>query len=168
MLNREGITLRPFEDSDTDFIHYVFSSVRRDMLAGTGATGKQLDQLVREQSRLQLAHYQKFYADGDHSIVEFDGRKVGRIYIHRQDHDIRLMDVSLLPEFRNKGIGSMLIQELIDEADRNDVMVSLHVEPYNPARRLYVRLGFEKKDDVQAYDYMERQPKSSHAPQQTD
>ncbi|MFT4558000.1 MAG: ribosomal protein S18 acetylase RimI-like enzyme [Planctomycetaceae bacterium] len=161
MPDRADIIFRPFEASDSDFVHYVFSSVRRDMLAGTGATGKKLDQLVREQSQLQLAHYQKFYNDAEHDIIELKGRKIGRIYVHRQEHEIRLMDISLLPEYRNKGIGSMLIQELLDEADQNGKKVSLHVESYNPARRLYVRLGFEKSEDGQVYDQMERKPVSA-------
>lgn len=137
------------------------------MLAGTGATGKQLDQLVREQSQLQLAHYQKFYKGAEHDIIELIGRKIGRIYVHRQEFDIRLMDISLLPEYRSKGIGSMLLQELLDEADQKGARVSLHVESYNPAKRLYSRLGFETIEKGEAYDQMERKPVSTEEPQPT-
>ena len=43
---------------------------------------------------------------------------------------------------RGEGIGKMLMQKAIDLADGN---IALHVEPDNPARYLYEKVGFSSK-----------------------
>jgi ribosomal-protein-alanine N-acetyltransferase len=43
---------------------------------------------------------------------------------------------------RGKGIGKMLMQKTIDEAEGS---IALHVEPENPARFLYEKVGFSSK-----------------------
>ena len=43
---------------------------------------------------------------------------------------------------RGKGIGKMLMQKAIDLAEGN---IALHVEPDNPARFLYEKVGFSSK-----------------------
>ncbi len=43
---------------------------------------------------------------------------------------------------RGQGIGAQLMNEALAGVDG---AVALHVEPHNPARRLYERLGFENK-----------------------
>ena len=43
---------------------------------------------------------------------------------------------------RGKGVGKALMESVISETTGN---IALHVEPDNPARRLYVRLGFSSK-----------------------
>ncbi len=45
-------------------------------------------------------------------------------------------------ERRGKGIGKQLMQEAIHQAEGN---IALHVEPDNPARYLYEKLGFTSK-----------------------
>ena len=52
------------------------------------------------------------------------------------------MDIALLPEYRGAGIGTWIMRNLLDEAPGAQKPVTLHVEPYNRAVRLYQRLGF--------------------------
>ena len=47
-----------------------------------------------------------------------------------------------MPDYRGRGIGTWIMRHLLDEAARFKKPVTLHVEPYNPAVRLYQRLGF--------------------------
>jgi ribosomal protein S18 acetylase RimI-like enzyme len=63
--------------------------------------------------------------------------------VHRGPRDIRIMDITLAPAFRGRGIGSGLLRSLISEVEGSRRTVSIHVEINNPARRLYERLGFE-------------------------
>jgi ribosomal protein S18 acetylase RimI-like enzyme len=49
----------------------------------------------------------------------------------------------LLPDYRNKGIGSLLVAQLLEGVDA----ASLSCDPANPARRLYIRLGFAPLED---------------------
>ena len=72
-----------------------------------------------------------------------DGRAIGRLYRARVGTDeVRLLDIALLPEWRGRGIGSMLLGEMLATANASGDMVSLHVEVWNPVVHLYERLGF--------------------------
>lgn len=53
-----------------------------------------------------------------------------------------LLFIAVDPALRNHGIGGQLIERMLTECDG---AVKLHVEPDNPARRLYERSGFENK-----------------------
>ena len=67
--------------------------------------------------------------------------------MHRQLNEIRIMDIALLPDWRNAGIGSRLLRSILAEADSAGAAVTLHVERWNPAKRLYDRLGFVDVSD---------------------
>ncbi|MDD2289521.1 MAG: GNAT family N-acetyltransferase [Bacteroidales bacterium] len=45
-------------------------------------------------------------------------------------------------DFRGQGVGKKMMQLAIDTAPGN---IALHVEPHNPAKRLYEKLGFTNK-----------------------
>jgi ribosomal protein S18 acetylase RimI-like enzyme len=62
-----------------------------------------------------------------------------------------LIDIALLPQYRNQGIGSTLLRELLADAARAGCAVSLKVENTNPAARLYERLGFQTVDEDGMY-----------------
>jgi len=65
------------------------------------------------------------------------------------------MDIALLPAHRNIGIGTKLIRELQEEARGAGKTLSIHVEQFNPALRLYERLGFKKVREFGLYYLME-------------
>jgi ribosomal protein S18 acetylase RimI-like enzyme len=69
-------------------------------------------------------------------------------------HEIRLVDIILVPMLTGQGIGSAIIRVLLDEAARTGRYVGLHVESYNPARRLYQRLGFVDRKPQGPYMFM--------------
>ena len=58
------------------------------------------------------------------------------------------MDIALLPEYRNKGIGTAILRDLMDKARQEDLPLVLRVEFFNPAIRLYQRFGFVKTREV--------------------
>ena len=72
------------------------------------------------------------------------GGPAGRIYLFCTGTDIRIIDISLLPERRGGGLGTALLTAVITEATASGHSVSIHVEHFNPARRLYERLGFRE------------------------
>ena len=57
------------------------------------------------------------------------------------------MDIALLPEYCNRGIGTTLLRGLQTEAAAAGRLLRIHVERFNPALRLYARLGFRQIDD---------------------
>jgi len=83
----------------------------------------------------------------------------GRLYVHPRPDEIRIMDIALLPEFRGQGIGTFLLKQILAEGKEQRKAVTIHVEVFNPAMRLYERLGFKKKmSSSPVYDLMEWTP----------
>lgn len=91
-------------------------------------------------------------------MIAVDGVPAGRLYVHRGDAEIRIVDIALLPEHRGGGIGTALLEELLAEADTSGKSVTIHVERQNRALRFYERLGFSVAEDKGVYLFLERQP----------
>jgi ribosomal protein S18 acetylase RimI-like enzyme len=149
-----GLSFRPIAAADLPFLARVYASTRADELAGTPLTGAQKAAFLETQFRLQHAHYQKYYPDADWLVTMFGGEDVGRLYIERWPSQHRIIDIALLPEHRGKGFGEALLRDLLDEAAAAGKDVSIHVEKFNPAMRLYRRLGFTAEEDKGVYDLM--------------
>ncbi|HVX29235.1 MAG TPA: GNAT family N-acetyltransferase, partial [Nitrolancea sp.] len=84
-----------------------------------------------------------------------DGVPAGRLYVARWANEIRIVDIALVPRFRNRGIGTQLIGEVLAEGRESGKPVTIHVETFNPALRLYQRLGFRAKEDKGVYLLLE-------------
>lgn len=94
-------------------------------------------------------------------VATENGRQIGAAWIRKwydSEHGygyvnatIPEISISLLPEYRGKGIGTRLLELILHEVSKTYEAVSLSVASYNPAIRLYERYGFhilgEIKDD---------------------
>ena len=127
-------------------------------MALTGWPAEQQEAFLRQQFQFQTLHYRRYYTSATFEIILQDERPIGRIYVHRGAEDIRLMDVALLPEYRGAGVGTWVMRNLLDEAAHSQKPVTLHVEPYNPAARLYQRLGFRVVEQRGMNLFMEWRP----------
>jgi ribosomal protein S18 acetylase RimI-like enzyme len=91
----------------------------------------------------------------------FDDRQVGRLYVARLDHEIRIVDITVLPAEQHAGIGTYLIRQLLDEAKRTGKITSIYVEEFNPSLRLFDRLGFSVREQQGFHLLLERSPSNS-------
>ena len=119
---------------------------------------QQKAEFLEFQFNAQRGHYREHYPDASYSIVERSRTAIGRLYVATLAEEMRLMDVTLSPEVRNRGLGRWLCQRVIAAARENGKIVSLHVEDDNPAKRLYQRLGFVSVADVSFYKLMHWAP----------
>lgn len=149
------ISLRPIESGDRDFLYSVYASTRVAELGSVNWTTEQKNHFLWSQFSAQHQHYQQHYADANFDIVLHKNVPIGRLYVLRQPHDIRVVDIALLPDKRNSGIGSKLLRQLMSEAASAGCPLSIHVECFNPARRLYDRLGFKEVKDLGVYVFMQ-------------
>jgi ribosomal protein S18 acetylase RimI-like enzyme len=106
----------------------------------------------------QHGYYATNFPKAEFAIVELDGRPVGRFYVDRSEHEFRVIDIALLPDFRAHDIGTRLLRDLIAEASAVGRAITLHVERFNPARDWYERLGFASVDTHGIYVLMRREP----------
>jgi ribosomal protein S18 acetylase RimI-like enzyme len=149
-----GCQFRRLTDADLPFLARVYASTRAEELAVTPLTEAMKNAFLAEQFRLQHAHYQKYYPEADWLVTAHTGVDIGRLYIERWPSQHRIIDIAFLPEHRGKGFGTALLRDLLDEAAVVGKAVSIHVEKFNPAMRLYRRLGFETIEDKGVYDLM--------------
>ncbi len=148
------IKLRPAELDDETFLYELYASTRAEEMTAWGWSAAQQQAFLSLQFRGQQAHYAE-YPNTDHKIILEGERPIGRLFLSRLQDEIRLVDIALLPEHRGRGIGAALIQELFEEAARDGKAVRLHVEKFNRARELYLRLGFQIVGDAQSHYFME-------------
>jgi GNAT superfamily N-acetyltransferase len=155
----DALTFRPIEPADHEFLYRLYASTRAEELAaGTDWTDEQKEAFLRQQFEAQHHHYQTYYPEGSFDLVVLDGEPIGRLYVSRWQCEIRLIDIALVPEVRNRGIGGGLLGGLMEEARQAGKPLTIHVETFNPAMRLYERLGFTTLEDKGVYHLMEWRP----------
>ena len=141
-----SLSLRPVVSGDEDFLTGVYASTRAEEMALVPWTDEQRDQFIRSQFNAQQHYYAEKYPTGTHDVILSDGSQVGRIYVARLDQEIRIIDITLIPAERNRGIGSYLIKELLDEAQSKNKVTRIFVEEFNPSLSLFKRLGFKMSE----------------------
>jgi len=136
------LTLRPVQDSDDTFLLKVYGSTRSQELALVPWTPEQKKQFVRAQFEAQKMHYAAEHLGAAHTVIYINGEPGGRLYLDRSAEAFHILDVTLLPEYRNSGAGSLLVRQIMAEAAQAGKPVSIFVETFNPSLRLFQRLGF--------------------------
>jgi GNAT superfamily N-acetyltransferase len=141
-----NITLRPVGPGDQDFLVQVYASTRAEEMAMVPWTDEERQLFVRSQFSAQQRHYAEKYTNANHDVILSNGGQVGRLYVARLEKEIRIVDLTLLPQERNKGIGSYLLQQLLEEARSGGKPTTIYVEEFNPSLNLFKRLGFNEQD----------------------
>ena len=153
------IELRPTAEADLPFLRALFASTRWQEMAATGWRDDQKQAFLDDQFRLQDLHYTTHYPDGEFHIITRGGEPIGRLYLYRGPAAWQIVDISLLPPWCGQGIGGALLRQTLRDADALKVPVGLHVTVFNPARRLYDRLGFTPVGAVEGlYQKLVRDP----------
>ena len=159
-----NITLRPVAPDDYEFLVEVYGSTRAEELALVPWTTEQQQAFVRSQFAAQQDHYAKKYPTASHDVIVCDDRPVGHLYVARLDQEIRIVDITLMPAERNAGIGSRLLEQLLDEANGSGKITSIYVEEFNPSLRLFERLGFSPSEQHGIHLLLQCNPSQHHTP----
>jgi len=151
-----GVSLRPETDGDAEFLLRLYLSVRWPELEAVNWPDEVKYSFLCDQFRIQTQQYGAYYPGLERWIVESDSGPIGRLYVHTTETEMRVVDISLLPECRGRGIGRALLEQAGCRADSLGKSLRLHVEQHNPALRLYRRLGFQVIDSTGLYWLLER------------
>jgi len=146
-----SVTLRAATDADHDFLLAVFASTRSDELTALEGNPTLRQAFINMQYSIQQQSYSACHPAAENSIILLAEQSIGRMLVDRKDAAILLVDIAILNDYRNRRIGSSLIQGLLEEAVASQKSVRLSVYKLNPAVRLYERLGFSRIADDGVY-----------------
>ncbi|HET9441756.1 MAG TPA: GNAT family N-acetyltransferase, partial [Acidimicrobiales bacterium] len=141
-MDGQQVARRPVAAADRDLLLAVYAATRAEELALVDWSEADKRAFVVMQFEAQDRHYREHYPSASFDVIVVDGERAGRLYVDRWRDEVRIVDIALLPEYRNAGIGTALLRGVMAEAAASGRKASIHVEVFNPAIRLYTRLGF--------------------------
>lgn len=148
-----AFALRAALPTDVEFEQFLYASTREDLRP----LGPEVfDGLIGMQFRAQSMSIRLDHPRAERKIVLVDDAPVGRLVVDASAAEIEVIDIALLPQYRNHGIGTGVLRSVFAMADRIGTTVRLHVEKQSRAIRLYERLGFVACGDAGMYIAMRR------------
>ncbi len=147
------VLARVATDQDEEFLKDLFFEVRFPEFEPANLPEAQLRTLLAQQYDAMRDHYSRAFPDAVYQILERDGTPIGYEAV-REGEEIHLIDIALRENQRNQGIGTSRMNHLLETARLAGKSVILSVEVFNPARRLYERLGFEEYEQMGMYKRM--------------
>jgi GNAT superfamily N-acetyltransferase len=156
--NGHSISVRPVTNDDADLLLEIYQSSRGDDLRGLGWAEDRISEFLGMQYEAQQHFYEREYKRVVDEIILWEGKPAGRLVVERREHEIRCIDVALLPDHRNKGIGTFLIRKLQNEARREKKPLRLQVIRFNRAVNLFERSGFVRTSETGTHFQMEWAP----------
>ncbi|MGA3371830.1 MAG: GNAT family N-acetyltransferase [Terracidiphilus sp.] len=153
------LAVRPALPQDEIFLYELYWAVRAPEFALAPITTTQKEHLIRMQFRGQMSAYTQMYPNSCYHVVLLDGKPVGRLWVAPGDNDFQLVDIAIHPKLQSKGIGTVLVQRLQQEAAKARLPIHCYVFRFNPGSlRFHQRLGFTIVREDPMYYYMEWRP----------
>jgi RimJ/RimL family protein N-acetyltransferase len=154
----QGFALRPETDADVPFLLRLYASTRVAELAPVPWTAEQKHAFLAGQFQAQRHHYRAYFGDSAFGVIEQNGEPVGRLYLQARQTQLHVIDIALLPDWCGCGTGTAILQALQSAAQASGKGLGIMVEKFNPALRLYRRLGFTEIADHGVYLELEWLP----------
>lgn len=143
---------------DEPFLRELYASTR-DELAIWPEEERAV--LVDLQLRAQQRNWEARFPEAEHEIVVLGEEPVGRSYVAWSPAGCRIVDLALLPEYRSVGLGTVLVSETLERAERAGLPVRISVVRANErAIAFWMRMGFERSGGDEMYLSFERAPSS--------
>lgn len=139
-----AIRLRPVVPEDDPFLLTVYGSTREEELAMTSWNTAQRTAFLSMQMNAQHAHYREHYPEAGYQVILLDDAQIGRLYVANKPDEIRILDLTILPEYRNQGTGTSMLNDLMAKAKEQGKPLTIYVESFNRSLGLFQRLGFSK------------------------
>jgi ribosomal protein S18 acetylase RimI-like enzyme len=136
------LLVRPATPQDEPFLRDVYASTRAAELAILPWSDAEKRAFCDQQFDAQITSYRRTFRETEDLVVCSGATPVGRILRALTPSDLILLDFALLPEYRNRGWGGILLCRMQEQARTAKVPMVLHVELHSPALALYRRHGF--------------------------
>ncbi|HEY5730848.1 MAG TPA: GNAT family N-acetyltransferase [Anaerolineales bacterium] len=138
------IDIRQATDEDFDFLYAMHIATMKDYV----------DQIWGWDDAFQESLFRERYIPNQNQVITFEGKDIGMIFLEERTDDVLLRAIEILPTHQGQGIGTRIIQVIIDDAASKQKPVSLSVLKGNPAKSLYERLGFSVIEETDPRFFM--------------
>jgi ribosomal protein S18 acetylase RimI-like enzyme len=153
------VTRRTADLSDDAFARELFATSRLDLAV---LPAQVRDPLLDMQFRAQRLQYAESFPDAEYETLVADGVDVGQLIVDRGPGSVRIIDITVHPSQRGRGIATTVLAEELARADDAEIPVVLSVWSTNiGARRLYERLGFAVVGASDGAGYLDMQRDST-------
>ncbi|HEY2859504.1 MAG TPA: GNAT family N-acetyltransferase [Terracidiphilus sp.] len=153
------VAVRPALPQDEIFLYELYYAVRGPEFDVAQITPAQKEHLIRLQFRGQMYTYTQMYPNSCYHIVLLDSKPVGRLWFAPGERQFYLVDIAMHPSVQSKGIGTVLVQRLQQEATRARLPIHSTVSKFNPGSlRFHKRLGFNIVREDEMNYFMEWKP----------
>ncbi|NMK49872.1 GNAT family N-acetyltransferase [Achromobacter sp. Bel] len=142
-----SLALQPASDDDLPFLLALRKATMQEHLQRAGAPLDDEHHLARIR-----------YHFDDAQILCLDGRPAGLFKHYRDPAGWRIVQIQIDPAFQGQGLGRLLLERVLDQADAEGAPVTLSVLKGNPAQRLYTALGFTPIEETELEFEMRYEP----------
>src|SRR5215813_14008278 len=151
----ESISQRDATSADQAFLARLYTDTRRQEVSAWGWPTEQQEWFLRMQFEARQVSYRTSFPNATDCIVLREDKPIGRILTNQEGTSMRLIDIALIEEYRQQGIGSHLLRRVLQQCQKQGLSLHLQVAQGNPAVRLYQRLGFLQTGADAMYVQME-------------
>src|SRR5712691_5416345 len=113
------VTCRPAAIDDEAFLYGLITRATAQALGAAHWPEHVRDPLLRTQYQAREQGIAANYPDAARQIILVDGAPAGRLVVSRTNDEIRIVDIAVLPERQNTGIGTAAMLELLEESNRS-------------------------------------------------
>jgi ribosomal protein S18 acetylase RimI-like enzyme len=133
MQNPINFKLRPSNIDDAPLFYSVIDRTMRNFILATWGRW--------DEARVQSEALADSISPNS-QIIQIGNLAVGVLMVERFPTHIQLVQIYLLPEYQRLGIGTVLLKNLMAEAQQSQIPVRLKVMIINPAKLFYEKIGF--------------------------
>ncbi len=139
-----GLTLRPATEEDEEFCYLVLKTTMRSYV----------DQIWGWDESWQRTYFRSRFDPDQNEVIVLDGVDVGVFSVEEREDELFISRLYILPAYQRQGIGTYLLQSVLDKGKALGLPVRLQVLVNNPARHLYERLGFRSTGETATHVVM--------------
>jgi len=139
-----GLTLRPATEKDEEFCYLVLKTTMRGYV----------DQIWGWDETWQRTYFRSRFDPAQNQVIVLGGIDVGVFSVEEREDELFISRLYILPAYQRRGIGTYLLQSVLDRGQALGLPVRLQVLVNNPARQLYERLGFQSSGETATHIVM--------------
>lgn len=128
--------------ADEPFLFSVYASTRAEEIAAVPWNDEQKNLFLQSQFRAQQQYYLERYPQASLSVIKLKNESIGRLYIAELADEIRIVDITVLPEFQKRGIGTKLVGDILKTGAETQKPVQIYIENFNPSAKFFAKFGF--------------------------